>query len=174
MLSHYLNVSRDKLVSKGVDSVRSRVANLTEYDNSLDIDIMKENLIEAFGKVYGFHAEQIESSEIDPAELSLLEQKFSSWEWLYGRKMDFNYSFGKRFAWGDIDIKLDVEAGVIKDCVAYSDSLETEIFDKLQKVLKGTNFSSNAMVKALDSLMDEAGTELLIKDIAEMIKEENV
>ena len=45
MLSRYLNVSKDKLVSKGVESVRSRVTNLTEYNVDLDIQRMKEVLI---------------------------------------------------------------------------------------------------------------------------------
>lgn len=174
MLSHYLNVSRDKLVSKGVDSVRSRVANLTEYESSLNIDTMKKELIEAFRKVYGFHPQQIDTAEIDPSELHRLEQKFSSWEWLYGRKMDFNYSFGRRFAWGDIDIKLVVDSGIIKDCAVYSDSLETELFEKLQQAFQGCTFSSQAMLKALDSLPKEAPTEAMIKDIAELIQDEHL
>ena len=45
MLSHYLNVAKDKLVSKGVDSVRSRGVNLQEYRPDLNIDTMKEELI---------------------------------------------------------------------------------------------------------------------------------
>lgn len=173
-MSHYLNVSRDKLVSKGVESVRSRVANLTEYDSSLTIDRMKTELIEAFQKVYGQKPEQIASSTIDSAELDRLEQKFSSWEWLYGRKLEFNYSVGRRFAWGDIDLKLDVEAGIVKECAAYSDSLETEIFERLPEALRGCTFSSSALVKALESLEADAGSGTVIRDIAELIQEENI
>jgi lipoate-protein ligase A len=174
MLSHYLNVSRDKLVSKGVESVRSRVINLTEYDSGLNIDIMKDKLIEAFRKVYAHEPERLDPSQMDTGELNRLEQKFSSWDWLYGGKMDFNYSLGKRFPWGDIDIKLNMEAGVIKDCIVYSDSLETELIEKLPEVLHGCLFASNAMEKALIRLEASDASEVMIKDIIELIHEESI
>jgi lipoate-protein ligase A len=135
---------------------------------------MKQELIEAFQKVYGFMPEQIDKTQINPSELTRLEQKFSSWEWLYGRKMDFNFSFGRRFSWGDIELKLVVDAGMIKDCAVYSDSLETELFEKLPTCLSGCSFSSNTMVKALENLTKDAETEVMVKDIIELIKEENI
>lgn len=174
MLSHYLNVSRDKLVSKGVDSVRSRVANLTEYDGSLTIERMEKELLEAFRRVYGQEPEQIDPAQIDPLELDRLEQKFSSWEWLYGKKLDFNYSFGRRFSWGDIDLKLEVDSGMIRDCAVYSDSLETEIFEKLPAALRGCAFSSRSMTKALEDMPHEPDTDAMLEDIAGLIREENI
>lgn len=173
MLSHYLNVSRDKLVSKGVESVRSRVTNLTEYVNTLTIDTMKQELIKAFKDVYGLEPIQMEDSSIDPAIMKLLEQKFSSWEWLYGRKMEFNYSAGKRFAWGDIDIHLDIRSGIIRECAVYSDSLETDVFERIPDVLKECQFSSKAMEKALQSVSAD-GCEAILTDIIELINHENI
>ena len=49
-LSKYLTVSKEKLESKGVDSVRLRVVNLSEYVPELSIDLLKEKLREAFGE----------------------------------------------------------------------------------------------------------------------------
>jgi lipoate-protein ligase A len=173
MLSHYLNVSRDKLVSKGVESVRSRVTNLTEYDNTLTIDIMKKKLISAFGNVYGLLPEQMERSEIDPLELNQLAQKFSSWEWLYGRKLEFNYSMSSRFGWGDIDIRLDIQSGIIKECTAYSDSLETDLFEQLSEVWKNCPFSSAEMIKALQNIYSE-GCDEILADITELLQKESI
>ncbi len=174
MLSHYLNVSRDKLVSKGVDSVRSRVTNLTEYDNTLTIEIMKKELIEAFRKVYGLEPEQLVAGQMDLQELSRLEQKFSSWEWLYGKKMEFNYSIAKRFSWGDIDIKLDIHSGIIKECMVYSDSLETQLFETLPKLLKDCTFSSIAIEKVLRTMSTSVETEIMMVDIIDLILNENI
>lgn len=173
MLSHYLNVSRDKLVSKGVESVRSRVTNLTEYDSTLTIDIMKSKLIQAFGRVYGLIPEQMATSSINPIELELLERKFASWKWLYGRKLEFNYSISKRFGWGDIDIRLDIQSGVIKDCAVYSDSLETQLFELLPQVLINCPFSSTAMIKALQDITSD-GCDDILADITGLIQEENI
>lgn len=173
MLSHYLNVSRDKLVSKGVESVRSRVTNLTEYVDTLTIDIMKNELIEAFRQVYGLEPERMEPSQIDPKELRRLEEKFSSWEWLFGRRLEFNYSIGKRFLWGDVDLRLDIHSGVIKECAIYSDSLETKVFELIPTVLKDCPFSSKAMEKALQTISAE-GCEVILTDIIDLINNENI
>ena len=43
-LSRYLTVSKDKLQSKGVDSVRARVANLTEYAPDATVELLKQKL----------------------------------------------------------------------------------------------------------------------------------
>lgn len=173
-LNHYLNVSRDKLASKGVESVRSRVTNLTEYNNSLDINTLKSSLIQAFSKVYGLEPEILALSGIDQDELEKLEKKFSSWDWIYGRKLEFNYSIGRRFGWGDIEMKFDVQSGIIKDCIVYSDSLETELFEKLPLLFHNTAFSAGAMVTALESMSKEQALEEIISDIAQLIREENL
>ena len=52
-LSRYLNVSADKLKSKGVSSVKSRVTNLVEFVPDLTVARLKEALKESFEEVYG-------------------------------------------------------------------------------------------------------------------------
>lgn len=56
-MSRYLNVPREKLASKGVSSVKSRVANLDEFCPGLTVDRVKAALAEAFSQVYGQVAE---------------------------------------------------------------------------------------------------------------------
>lgn len=58
-MSRYLNVPREKLASKGVSSVKSRVANLDEFCPGLTVDRVKAALAEAFSQVYGQVAEKI-------------------------------------------------------------------------------------------------------------------
>ena len=85
-LSKYLNVSKAKLKSKGVDSVKSRVANLIEYRHDLTIDRLKTELIVGFGKAYGLEPIRMDSSSLDKEDLDKRTEKFSSWEWNFGRK----------------------------------------------------------------------------------------
>ena len=171
MLSHYLNVSREKLVTKGVDSVRSRVTNLTEFMPELTIGRMKEELIKAFGEVYGLPAQEMNEAEFDSAEIAALEKKFSSWEWNLGRKMEFDYTLDQRFSWGDIELKLKVDSGKITDCIAYSDALETEFFEQLTEVLSGSRFSSQDMVNAVSGLTVEPEQSGMQEDIISLIRE---
>jgi lipoate-protein ligase A len=173
-MGKYLNVSRDKLISKGVDSVRSRVTNLKNYNPTMDLNVIRKELIKGFQRVYGIQAEEISLEQIQKEELRELEQKFSSEEWIYGRKIAFNYSMGKRFSWGNIDIQIEVCAGTIRDCVVYSDSLDIDLFQQLQNWLKNCTFSSHAMVDAIVSKSITASHELIINDIVALIEEENI
>ena len=68
-LSKYLTVSKEKLKSKGVDSVRSRVVNLSEYVPELSIDLLKEKLREAFGEVYGLPVNICEIEDLNEKEI---------------------------------------------------------------------------------------------------------
>lgn len=170
-LSHYLNVSRDKLVSKGVESVRARVTNLTEYHPQLNIDQMRKELVKAFGEVYELAPEELKEDDLDLLKLEKLENKFSSWEWILGRKMEFNYSLDKRFSWGNIDLEFVVDCGRIINCKAYSDALETEYCDKLTGALTGCSFSSAAMMEALDTLIVTPEETAMHGDVVSLLQE---
>ncbi|MCA5010608.1 lipoate--protein ligase, partial [Clostridioides difficile] len=101
-LSKYLQVSKDKLALKGVDSVKSRVTNLSEYRADLTIDMLKEKLLKAFEETYGCKAVSCRQEDLDQDALSEGRKKFSSWDWLYGRNMDFQYELSKRFVWANV------------------------------------------------------------------------
>ena len=174
-LSKYLNVSRDKLISKGVESVKSRVINLNEYVTGLDIPMMKQELIKAFAEVYGCDPIQMDLANIDYTELNKLCGKFSSWDWIFGKKIEFNYSIGRRFEWGDIDIHLNIDSGIIKQCTVYSDAMDTKLIEEIPNNLINCLFSTDAMVKELNELSGKDHTlEKMINDIVKMLMEEGI
>lgn len=169
MLSHYLNVSREKLLTKGVESVRARVVNLTEYVPSLSVEQMKQVLIEAFQKVYGQNSLELNTSMLPEEEIEKLTQKFSSWEWNLGRRMEFNYSLARRFEWGGIELQFIVASGRIMECRVYTDALETKYFERLSLILNGCSFSSTAMLHEITKLT--AAELQWQEDISTLIKE---
>ncbi|WP_103201783.1 lipoate--protein ligase [Herbinix hemicellulosilytica] len=171
-LSKYLNVSKTKLQSKGVDSVRSRVTNLKDYNPELTIERLKEELIKAFGEVYGLEPERMDIDNLPQEELKKRTEKFASWEWNFGRKIEFSDVLQKRFAWGDILLQMTVNGGIIKDCGAYSDSLDTELFEEIPKVLIECKFTSEDMEKALRSLNVDDSKKQMLEDIILLIREE--
>ena len=174
-LSHYLNVSRDKLISKGVESVKSRVVNLQEYLPDLSIDRMRKELIRAFGDVYGLKPEPLNQARIDTLELRKLENKFSSWDWIYGRKIAFSDVFERRFPWGNIELQLLVEAGLIKECMVYSDSLTIYLFERIPSFLTGCIYTSKAMVDAIKKINVANETENnILEDLIQMIEQEGI
>ncbi|MBR2792492.1 MAG: lipoate--protein ligase family protein, partial [Erysipelotrichaceae bacterium] len=85
-LARYLNVSRKKLASKKVESVRSRVINLKEISESITLEELKVALKNSFEKTYGLPTEKVSESDLDDERISELEMKFASPEWKYEKK----------------------------------------------------------------------------------------
>lgn len=156
-MSRYLNVSKEKLASKGVSSVKSRVANLCEFTPDLTVDRMKEALIEAFSRVYGLTAQRMKENELPQKAIDELTEKFESWEWKYGRKIPFEYEMEKRFPWGAVQIQLHVNGGKIQDVNVFSDAMDQELIGALADRLKGCLYDDISMCGAMEQLTGQEG-----------------
>lgn len=147
-MSRYLNVSMDKLKSKGVTSVRSRVANLCEFKPDLTIECLKEKLVEAYYEIYGSY-ELLELDQLDHQRFEELKNQFGSWDWLYGRNIQFDYQLTKRFSWGEIDLQLSVDKGLIQSLNCYSDAMDQDFIMRVKEKLTGCRYEESAMQAAI-------------------------
>ena len=173
-LSRYLNVSQAKLQSKGVSSVRSRVANLNEFASGLTIEAMRQAMIEAFGEVYGATPQPFPPERLNSQEINQLSEKYASWEWRLGRRLPFTAAYSARFVWGDLLLQFCVESGVIQDAIAYSDGMETGYIKAMGDALKGAPFSSTEINRRLRRLAEkETVDDATLKDIIHFISENN-
>ena len=165
-LSQYLQVSKDKLALKGVDSVRSRVTNLSEHQPGMTIDMLKEKLLEAFEETYGCKAVFLRQEDLNQEALSEGRKKFSSWDWLYGRSMDFQYELSKRFAWGNAIWQFQVNGGIIKDLQLYSDSMEQDLVDRIPGYIIGSRYENRDICNKLDQVPAETQAQsAMIQDL---------
>lgn len=144
-LNKYLNVSKKKLESKGIKSVRSRVTNLISYNPELTINQLKKALRETFEEVYGHPSRIIKEEELDKQAVQELYEKYASWEWVYGKEFEFQYEVSERFEWGQVDIQFQVDSGQIVEAAVYSDSLRPEVIQKLPRELKGIRYNNQGM-----------------------------
>lgn len=140
-LARYLKVKPAKLRKHGVESVQSRVVNLSEL-----ADITSENivphLVAAFEKVYDNNAETVDFDDIIRLpEVVELYNKYSSDEWLYGKWCTFTASRSGQFEWGSVDISLtvDEQRGVITDIAIATDALEVDLVNDVQHLLAGAS-----------------------------------
>lgn len=146
-LSKYLNVSKAKLESKGVSSVRSRVTNLRDHIDeplkSADIKklirAMQDAMVKAASKEYGCEAEIEELPEI-PQELL---DKYASEEWRLGTRIPFTKTIEHRFEWGGVEVQLGMKGEYIRDCRIYSDALETEVFGVLEDLIRNSRYDAS-------------------------------
>ena len=136
-LSRYLSPSKAKLESKGVASVRSRVVNLKELVPDLTIPEMARQMEAAFERVYGLTAARLREEDFDRAYIDQLTEKNRSWEWLYGRDMKCTLQCGARFAWGEIELRLQAGEGVVREAAVYTDAMDWSLAPALEKALTG-------------------------------------
>ena len=177
VLSDYLNVDKEKYVSKGVDSVKSRVCNLKDFVPALSVVKLAKDLIRAFGEIYGSAcpvfaykglkgeksaAGLLKGMDPDMKELQLTKVQlsyiretaefFGSREWLYKNNIKFNVRFHHRFDLGDLDLRLYVDKGKIIDTALFSDAMDQEEILRLSsrlESLKGKDYSLAIIEKAI-------------------------
>lgn len=169
-MSEYLNVSKEKLRSKGVTSVKSRVANLSEFVPSLTIDEVKGALKKAFGLCYGLNPKGMEEAKIDWSEVAVREEGFCSWDWKYGRKIPFDYAVSERFLWGEVQLRIKVNEGRIAHMQIFTDGLNTELPDELRAVLEGSRYTADDLMAAAAALKADSTLENQMKqDMMQLI-----
>lgn len=145
-----LTVKMSKIQSKGHKSVRSRVANI--------IDFLKEPMtIEEFRQLLltGLYdqSETFERYHLTAEEWkgvhALKESKYDQWDWNFGRSPKFNIQRSKRFAVGEIDLRLFVEKGRIVSFKIYGDFFGKEPVSVLEELLLDCRYEKNEIVEKL-------------------------
>ncbi|MBQ8563049.1 MAG: lipoate--protein ligase [Firmicutes bacterium] len=173
-MQKYLNVSLAKLQSKGVDSVRSRTVNLKELRPDLTIRMLKEHLADAFCRVYGRDVQPLTEERLNMEEIQGLEERFASQKWRLGRKIPFDHTMGARFAWGEMEIQLHVNGGIIEDLSVYTDAMDGDFPRKIHDAWAGLPYDVTVLSASLDGVEMGAENENRIKqDIVTLLKGEN-
>lgn len=149
-LGRYLSPPKAKLESKGVTSVRSRVVNLKELSPTLTCAKMKEYMTRAFEAVYGQKALLLPVPE--EAILLPMAEKYASTDWLYGRPIPFNCTIQSQFAWGHLQVLIEVNGGVVEEVQVYTDAMDFALAEQLRGALIGIPFGSEELVRAVQAL----------------------
>ncbi len=166
-----LNVKMSKIQSKGHKSVRSRVANISEYlKTPLKIEEFRSLLLEG---LYD-ESEPFETYHLTPEEWKavhqLKEEKYDTWEWNYGRSPKFNIQRTRRFPIGEIDLRIFVEKGTIKDFKIFGDFFGKEPVETLEKIVEGTRYEKSDITNLLkDISLNEYFGDISKDDFIELI-----
>ncbi len=148
MLSNFLKVSKAKIESKGIKSVRARVTNIADYSNcSVDVLMIKRMILEQFGD----DIEKIELSAADLAEIKkLAQEKYETWEWNYGNSPKFDLTKSIRTDKGTVEVSLNIKDGIIENCKITGDFLGLKEIADIESALKGTKHTEGDIAKVLE------------------------
>jgi len=149
-----LKANAEKYVSKATKSIRSRVANISEFlAEPMTIEQFRTNLLKSL-----FEGETdipyYELSEQDWDNVhKLADERYRSWEWNYGRSPAFNVRQTKRIEGaGTFDVRLQVEDGVIAGATIYGDFFGRGDSAELAARFVGTRYESAALSRLLDDI----------------------
>jgi len=149
-VANALQVKRSKIISKGHKSVRSRVANISEFINkSLTIEDFRTLLLSGlYEEMEPFETYHLTSEEWKAVH-ALKEEKYDSWDWNYGRSPKFNIQHSKRFPIGEIDVRLFVEKGYFTGFKIFGDFFGKEPLENLENLLIGVKYDKKEISKKL-------------------------
>jgi lipoate---protein ligase len=155
-IARYLNVSRQKLESKGVRSVRSRVVNLDDLKPGITVEEMKTNLEEAFLAEYAPDVVDgpMNLSDLSDEVFARRLEKYRSWSWRYGETIAFTQTVEQQFAWGGMQLCVAVRSGRIEEARIYTDALDSDFFADLAAQLTGIRYTSKDLVETVRRMPD--------------------
>lgn len=152
-VANALNVKMSKIQSKGHKSVRSRVANISEFLNEpMKIETFRTRLLEGLYKdrdsFETYHLTEQEWKEVQ----DLKEEKYGNWDWNYGKSPKFNIQRTHRFSVGEIDLRLDVQKGYIQNLKVYGDFFGKEPVQEIEQLLQGVRYEPSDINKTLSDI----------------------
>ncbi|MCF6465828.1 lipoate--protein ligase [Clostridium sp. Cult2] len=153
VLGKALKVSKDKIASKGVKSVRSRVTNIKDHlKDDIAVEDFKQLLLEHMFEG-NKEIKEYKLSEEDYANINkLMEERYATWEWNFGSSPDFNIEKSNRFPSGKVEIKIDVHEGIIKGIKFYGDFFGGGEISDVEDKFIGARYKEDEIGKVLDNI----------------------
>jgi lipoate---protein ligase len=148
-----LKVKKDKIESKGIKSVRSRVANISEFlEEKITIEQFRSLLLKFIFDGQEQVPEYVLTEKDWEKIYQLSKERYQNWEWNYGKSPKFNLQHSKRFPAGSIDVRLEVNKGMIENCKIYGDFFGVGDVGEIEEKLIGIRYEKNEIEKALADL----------------------
>ncbi|MES1037044.1 lipoate--protein ligase [Bacillus pumilus] len=148
-----LNVKKEKIESKGIKSIRSRVANINELmDQKMTTEEFRKILLSYIFDTDG-DVPQYQLTEKDWEKIhEISRERYQKWEWNYGRSPKFNLQHSKRFSAGSIDLRLEVKKGMIQDCKIFGDFFGVGDIADIEKRLIGQQYDRKTISDVLEDM----------------------
>ncbi len=148
-----LKVKKDKIESKGIKSVKSRVTNIADYlEDGYTLADFKQALLKSM-----FAGEQLEEVMLSDQEIQAIQklktEKYATWDWNYGKSPLYNVKKERKCDFGLVTVLMQVEKGEIKEIHFYGDYFGNGDIKELETQLVGikpTEESLSAVLKNID------------------------
>lgn len=138
--------NNEKLISKGIDSVRSRVVNLKPHLNGLSLD----DLVKHLENEITFEEYILSDQEIKIVKK--MAEKYESDEWRFLKQPSYTKNISKRISGGMFNATLELNHGVIQDIKITGDFFDLYPIEIIEDKLKNINYTKEEVTKVLDGI----------------------
>ncbi len=150
-LASALNVRPEKLITKGIESVRARVSNIKPYlGGDQDVYDFKALLLQEIFKQFQEEPKEYRLTEHDHREiLKIKEARFGRMEWNWGRSPKGSLKNGAKYPFGWVEIVAELIGGKLSDVSILGDFFGTEDAAEIAQALNGTDYDKQAIEAVL-------------------------
>ncbi|MTD31649.1 lipoate--protein ligase [Planomicrobium sp. YIM 101495] len=148
-----LKVSKEKIESKGIKSIRSRVTNISEHlPEPMKITDFRKAILNSI-----FDGEEnVRQYELTDADWEgiheLSAKRYGNWDWNYGKSPKFNVKHSHRFPVGGIDVRLQVDKGIVQNATIFGDFFGVGDVSEVEGALVGEKYERAALEQAVSGL----------------------
>ena len=147
VLQQALSVPGSKMAASGVASVRSKVANLKDYlPGYADVLALKD----ALHAILAENDSEVKLTVGQQAEIEkIADEKFRTWDWLYGRSPEAEFKASRKFPCGTVEVSWSVRHGLLEDVRFGGDFLGNRPAEDLAARLDGLRYDKATLLAAL-------------------------
>lgn len=153
-----LNPNKQKIESKGIKSVRSRVTNIRPFVDDQYKDLTTEEfrdriLLEVFDVDDRSQVKELILTDEDWEKVyEIQKERFGNWDWNYGQSPEFTVQVDHKYLFGLVDIRLDVDQGVVHQAKIFGDFFGLGNISDVEEALVGTKYTKEEIQKVLEEL----------------------
>ncbi|HEO8204114.1 TPA: lipoate--protein ligase [Streptococcus agalactiae] len=153
VLGQALKVSKDKIESKGIKSIRARVTNIVDHlSDKITVQEFSDAILAQMKEEYP----EMDEYVLSDAELSeiqaMRDNQFATWDWTYGKAPEYTIERGVRYPAGKITTYANVENSTIKSVKIFGDFFGVKPVDDIEKMLEGVRYDYKDVLAALKTV----------------------
>ncbi len=149
-LANALKVDPDKFIDKAVKSVRSRVTNISEHlPKPMTVLEFKDYLMDFIMKQNQMTALQNLTEKEEAVVSQLMEEKYQTWEWNYGKSPEYSVNKKIRTKGGTVQVVADIRDGLIRDLRFFGDFFGEKDPQELVDQLIGIRINRQSIAEAM-------------------------
>jgi len=149
-LNNSINPSSGKYIDKAVQSVRSKVCNIHPYlKKKLTISEFKEALMEYFMQKSPFSLPYIICKEEMELIKKLRDEKYASWEWIFGYSPKYEIHSQINSHMGNLQIHLSIRKGIVSESNIHGNLIDSNLINKINTELIGLKHKKDIILNLL-------------------------